>query len=309
MIVRAKLRRWEEEGSHPILDALRITKPYYAPILDSWAEAFTDSVLSIDTSSGKLRITWNAWDDWSLFVALAQFAGFLIPTRWPVPQGLGIIKKWPRPNEGLVREGGQMELSLRFEVTEPGKPVTLDASVHYLEELLNLWNHCADVVDKVRQDSVALSAKSDSQSKEPTEPQAAETVPASSEIEPLASPDITSASDEVSNQPEVWVFPLPNVRLSEGSLIVDLVQDGNNWWGIQTMALIAFTLRVGPSLAGLPQNIRERWYSSASSAERAKSSLEMLRAELAADRKPSISQKSGQTVISRSRKRLGRGSD
>lgn len=313
LIASAKLRRWEEERSHSILDALRITQPDDVSILEAWTGSFADSVVNIDTSSGRLCLTWDAWDDWTLFVALAQFAGLLRPTRWPVPQGLGIIKQWRGSDEGLVHKGfvkerGQMELSLRIEVTEPGEPVTLDASVHYLEELLNLWNHCADVVDKVRQDSIALNAKPDGQPKEPTEPQAPETAPASSEIAPIASSDITAPTGEVPDHSEVWVFPLPNVRLIEGSLIVELIQDGNNWWGIQTMALIAFTLRTGPSLAGLPHNIRERWYSSASSAERAKRSLEMLRPELTTKKNAAIGQEESRTPMARSWKRLGRGS-
>jgi hypothetical protein len=296
MIAKSKLTRWEHKRKRRLLDAIRVTDSGYLDALASLRNTLMGAKVSFDISKCQIQMAWNAWTDWSPFVAVAYFV-LLLSAKNKVAHGLGISRKVTK-KISIVRERGQVELSLRFHFGEPGKPVTLDMSASVVDEILELWNICTDVVHDSPPSAAGSSGTEmgDESSQTSQELETTESAPTSSEL---------AATPNEEPEPVEFIFPLPNVRISDGSLIVELLQDGSNWWGIQAMALMAFAIRVGPGLAGLPQDMRERWYRSEVSAERAKRSLETLRAEMVTETESDATRKA-EIPIRRSRKRLMR---
>lgn len=71
---------------------------------------------------------------------------------------------------------------------------------------------------------------------------------------------------------------MPRVSVSSGSLVLELVTAQPTLWGANALGLLALLIKQGPELAGLPHRMRERWYSDAAAAEKARQSLEVLKA-------------------------------
>jgi hypothetical protein len=159
-----------------------------------------------------------------------------------------------KPRLAKVEMEGDVELALRLRFGESGQQVTLAESSQVLQELDRLWSLCANTVRPVNEE-------------QPQE-------------EPDEGTDLLSKDVDTNQAPEPEAPPPLLVRISEGSLIVELLQTGDHWWGVEAMALTTFVIRVGPSLAGLPQRMRERWYENAAAADRAKQALQVIRGRL-----------------------------
>jgi hypothetical protein len=157
----------------------------------------------------------------------------------------GVIKKV----SSLPPSDGGMELALRLHFGEPGKHVALADSSKILAQLDSLWAHCANVVRPIDSDL----------------PQ-----------EGVADTESPSAGSDI----DTSVPPL-QVRINHGSLLLELLQSGSDWWAVQAMAVTTFAIKVGPTLAGLPPKMQERWYVNKAAAERAKQDLIAIRGQLA----------------------------
>jgi hypothetical protein len=82
---------------------------------------------------------------------------------------------------------------------------------------------------------------------------------------------------------------MPRVTVRSGSLVIEVLTSEPTLWGANALGLLAVLLKKGPELAGLPHRIRERWYTDAAAAERAKQALEVLRRSISEEEElPSV---------------------
>ena len=69
----------------------------------------------------------------------------------------------------------------------------------------------------------------------------------------------------------------PLVQAGEGSLILHLAQYVDATVSVQVLVALGLILKKGPEVAAFPHKLRERWYSSAADAIRAKEAYQRLR--------------------------------
>jgi hypothetical protein len=292
-ILRVWFWKWLDLQPHPILEALWLSRAGYIRYLrqlDTLEATLTGAatiIRSTDSRSMVTELSWSGWPTWPPFVALAQLVSSL--TGGPVPYSLGVsafyeskrTRLWLlKPRLAKVKVEGDVELALRLRFGEPGRQVTLAESSQVLQALDNLWSHCANTVRPV--DEEQPQEEPDDSAARPAEqgtPSRAAGMEAPSPA-PGAGTELLSKDIDTDQAPEPQVPPSLSVRISEGSLVVELLQAGDRWWGVQAMALTSFVIRVGPSLAGLPQRMRERWYENAADADRAKQALQVVRGGL-----------------------------
>jgi hypothetical protein len=73
----------------------------------------------------------------------------------------------------------------------------------------------------------------------------------------------------------------PLVQVNEGSIILQLSQFLDSTVGAQVLVALGLLLKKGPEVASFPHRLREKWYSSAEDALRARNAYERLKREAA----------------------------
>jgi hypothetical protein len=185
----------------------------------------------------------------------------------------GVIKKEP----SLPSPDGGMELALRLRFGEPGEHVALADSSKLLAKLDSVWAHCANVVRPIDSD-LPQEGVEDSLSPTP----AGSGVPSDSRKGARGATDVADTeSPSAGSDTDTTSVPPLQVRISHGSLLLELLQSGSDWWAVQAMAVTTFAIKVGPTLAGLPPEMQKRWYMNKAAAERAKQDLIAIRGQLA----------------------------
>jgi hypothetical protein len=99
------------------------------------------------------------------------------------------------------------------------------------------------------------------------------------DIEKKATKPLTESQLKVAVDGEAVQMRSPLVRMSEGSVVLQLSQFLDATIGVQVLAGLGLVLKKGADIVALPRKIQRKWFSESEEALRAKNAYERLKRE------------------------------